>query len=115
MGTAALGNCKVQTSPCRRQQACADSLFSRECFRVDPSIPAFEPVVEASSDSSSQALELITFQVVHHPSELGLVEPTLGNFSYDVRSLKYNMLWGSWRDFDLFLGQEQHLSDEGAH
>ena len=58
---------------CRRQRACADLLFSmsRRCFRVDPSVPALEPVVEASSDSSSQAL-LITFQVVLHPSELVL-------------------------------------------
>jgi hypothetical protein len=75
--------------------------MSRGRFRVDPSVPAN---VLASSDSPS---ELITFQVVLPPSELGLVEPTLGNFSYDVRSLKYNMLWGSWQDFDLFLAQEQ--------
>jgi hypothetical protein len=86
--------------------------MSRGRFRVDPSVPALEPptLVEDSPSRPSQAL--ITFQVVlprpsEQLSELCLVEPTLGNFSYDVRLLKYNMLWGSWRDFDLFLAQEQ--------
>lgn len=83
--------------------------MSRGRFRVDPSVPALEPpsLVEASSDSESPSQALITFQVVLPPSELGVVEPTPGNFSYDVCSVKYNMLWGSWRDFDLFLAQEQ--------
>ena len=45
--------------------------MSRGRFRVDPSVPALEPLVEASSDSPSQALQLITFQVVLRPSELG--------------------------------------------
>ena len=71
-------------------------------FRVDTSVPA----VNFTSDNLTRRLlsdpTCVNFRV--SPPEQS---SHYGSFLADSSSSKYNMLWGSRRDFELFLAQEQ--------
>ena len=88
--------------------------MSQGRFRLDVNVPALaldrvrtsEHLAALGSDDA-----YVNFRVSLPTSELaGLEAPSpYGSFVADSRSTKYNMLWGSRRDFELFLSQEMSL------
>lgn len=79
-------------------------------FRLDVTVPAL-PSHPGNQDPALSDNAYVNFRVSLPLSELTAKEtPSLyGGFVSDSLMPKYNMLWGSRRDFELFLVQEQSL------
>ena len=84
--------------------------MSKGPFRLDVNVPALlqdhGQTIALISDNA-----YVNFRVSLPTSELAVLEVSsrYGSFVLDSWTSKYNMLWGSRRDFDLFLSQEMSL------
>ncbi|KJA13628.1 hypothetical protein HYPSUDRAFT_124108, partial [Hypholoma sublateritium FD-334 SS-4] len=82
-------------------------------FRLDVTVPALSPSHPGNQHLALSDNAYVNFRVSLPPSELTQAAketPSLyGGFVSDSLMTKYNMFWGSRRDFELFLAQEQSL------